>query len=117
MSSHWITRSSLLAGAAAAIGASACCAGPLVLVLIGVGGAWGSRLLALAPLQPFFVAAAVAAFGFAFHRLYLQREEVCAPGQVCAIPAVRTRQRVIFWILAVAATALMTFPLYAELFY
>ena len=69
MSSHWITRSSLLAGAAAAIGASACCAGPLVLVLIGVGGAWGSRLLALAPLQPFFVAAAVAAFGFAFHRL------------------------------------------------
>ena len=117
MSSLWITRSSLLAGAAAAIGASACCAGPLVLVLIGVGGAWGSRLLALAPLQPFFVAAAVAAFGFAFHRLYLQRVEVCAPGQVCAIPAVRTRQRVIFWILAVAATALMTFPLYAELFY
>ena len=119
MSSLWITQSSLLAGAAAAIGASACCAGPLVLVLvlIGVSGAWGSRLMALAPLQPFFVAAAVAAFGFAFHRLYLQREEVCAPGEVCAIPAVRTRQRVIFWIFAVAATALMTFPLYAELFY
>ena len=116
MSSRWVTRSSLLAGAAAAIGASACCAGPLVLVLIGVSGAWGSRLLALAPLQPFFVAAAVAAFGFAFHRLYLKRE-VCAPGEVCAIPAVRTRQRVIFWIFAVAATALMTFPLYAEIFY
>ena len=116
MSSRWVTRSSLLAGAAAAIGASACCAGPLVLVLIGVSGAWGSRLLALAPLQPFFVAAAVAAFGLAFHRLYLQRE-VCAPGQVCAIPVIRTRQRVIFWIFAVAAAALMTFPLYAELFY
>ena len=116
MSSHWITRSSLLAGAAAAIGASACCAGPLVLVLIGAGGAWGSRLLALAPLQPFFVAAAVAAFGFAFHRLYLKRE-VCVPGEVCAVPAVRTRQRAIFWIFAVAATALMTFPFYAELFY
>ena len=116
MSSRWVTRSSLLAGAAAAIGASACCAGPLVLVLIGVSGAWGSRLLALAPLQPFFVAAAVAAFGFAFHRLYLEWE-VCAPGEVCAIPAVCTRQRVIFWIFAVAATALMTFPLYAEIFY
>ena len=116
MSSRWVTRSSLLAGAAAAIGASACCAGPLVLVLIGAGGAWGSRLLALAPLQPFFVAAAVAAFGFAFHRLYLKRE-VCVPGEVCAVPAVRTRQRAIFWIFAVAATALMTFPLYAELFY
>ena len=102
MSSRWVTRSSLLTGAAAAIGASACCAGPL--------------LLALAPPQPFFVAAAVAAFGFAFHRLYLKRE-VCGPGEVCAIPAVRTRQRVIFWIFAVAATALMTFPLYAEIFY
>ena len=116
MSSRWVTQSSLLAGVVAAIGASACCAGPLVLVLIGVSGAWGSRLLALAPLQPFFVAVAVAAFGFAFHRLYVRRE-VCAPGDVCAISAVRTRQRVIFWLFAIAATALMAFPLYAELFY
>ena len=116
MSSRWVTRSSLLAGTAAAIGASACCAGPLLLVLIGVSGAWGSRLQGLAPLQPFFVAAAVAAFGFAFHRLYVKRE-VCAPDEVCAVPAVRTRQRAIFWIFAAAASALMTFPLYAELFY
>lgn len=28
--------------------ASACCAGPLVLVVLGIGGAWGSRLIALA---------------------------------------------------------------------
>ena len=109
-------RGSLLAGAAAAVGASACCAGPLLLVLLGVGGAWGSRLQALAPLQPLFVAAAVIAFGFAFHRLYLKRE-ACAPGEVCAIPPVRGRQRAIFWTLAVAATALMAFPLYAEIFY
>ena len=116
MSIRWATRGSLLAGAAAAIGASACCAGPLLLVLIGVSGAWGSRLLALAPLQPFFVAAAVVSFGFAFHRLYLKRE-ACAPGEACVAPAVRRRQRAIFWVLAIAATALMTFPLYAELFY
>ncbi len=115
-SHRWATGRSLLAGAAAAIGASACCAGPLILVLLGVSGAWGSRLLALEPLQPFFVAAAIVAFGFAFHRLYLKRE-ACAPGDVCAIPPVRRRQRVIFWTLGAVATALMTFPLYAQLFY
>jgi MerT mercuric transport protein len=47
---------SVLAGAAAALGASACCAGPLLLVVLGVGGAWGSRLTALQPFQPLFVA-------------------------------------------------------------
>ena len=110
------TSGSLLAGAAAAIGASACCAGPLVLVLLGVGGAWGSRLMALEVYQPFFVAAALAFFGFAFYRLY-RKAEPCAPGEVCALPAVRRRQRVIFWIVALVAAALMAFPLYAPRFY
>lgn len=112
----WTASGSLLAGAAAAIGASACCAGPLLLVVLGVGGAWGSRLVALEPYQPFFIAAALAFFAFAFYRLY-RNSEACAPGEVCAAPAVRRRQRVIFWVVALVATALMAFPLYAPLFY
>jgi mercuric ion transport protein len=106
----------VFAGAAAAIGASACCAGPLLLVLLGAGGAWGSRLVALEPLQPFFIAAALAFFALAFHRLYLKRE-TNAPGEVCALSAVRRRQRAIFWVVALIAAALMAFPLYAPLFY
>lgn len=110
------TSGSLLAGAAAAIGASACCAGPLLLVVLGIGGAWGSRLVALEAYQPFFVAAALAFFGYAFYRLY-RKPEACAPREACAIPVVRQRQRVIFWVVALIATALMAFPLYAPLFY
>lgn len=106
----------LLAGVAAAIGASACCAGPLVLVLLGVSGAWGSRLVALEPWQPLFVGAAFVAFGLAFRRLY-RRQQDCPPGETCAVPAVRQRQRVLFWVLGLAAAALMSFPLYASLFY
>jgi len=106
----------LLAGAAAAIGASACCAGPLLLVVLGIGGAWGSRLVALEPYQPLFVAAAIVSFGFAFHRLY-RKQETCAPGEACAVSAMRQRQRVIFWVVAVAASGLMAFPLYAPFFY
>lgn len=110
------TTSALLGGAAAAVGASACCAGPLLLVVLGVGGAWGSRLVALEVYQPYFVAAALAFFGHAFFKLY-RKPEACEPGEACAVPAVRRRQRVIFWVVAVAAAALMSFPLYAPLFY
>ena len=116
VSSRWATPGSVLAVAAAAIGASACCAGPLILVLLGVGGAWGSRLMALEPLQPYFVALALTFFGFAFYRLY-RSQDTCAPGEACAVPAVRRRQRVIFWAVSVLAAALMAFPLYAPLFH
>ena len=107
---------SLLAGAAAAIGASACCAGPLLLVVLGIGGAWGSRLVALEAYQPIFLSAAAAFFGFAFYRLY-RNPEACAPGEACAISVVHQRQRIIFWVVTLIAAALMAFPLYAPLFY
>ena len=116
MSRPWTPSGSLLGGAAAAIGASACCAGPLLLVVLGVGGAWGSRLVALEVYQPYFIAIALALFGYAYFKLYRKPED-CAPGEACAIPEVRQRQRVIFWFVAVAAAALMSFPLYAALFY
>ena len=116
MSTRWATPGSVLAVAAAAIGASACCAGPLLLVVLGVGGAWGSRLIALEPLQPYFVVMALMFFSFAFYRLY-RNQESCAPDEVCAVPAVRHRQRVIFWVVSSFAAALMAFPLYAPHFY
>ena len=116
VSSRWATPGSVLAVAAAAIGASACCAGPLILVILGVGGAWGSRLIALEPLQPYFVALALLFFGFAFYRLY-RNQEACAPDEVCAMPVVRRRQRIIFWVVSAFAAARMAFPLYAALFY
>ena len=107
---------SLLAGAAAAVGASACCAGPLVLVLLGIGGGLGSRLVALERYQPYFIAATLAFLGFAFYRLYVQPAR-CAPGDACAIPATRKRQKAIFWVVSVLAVGLMSSPLYAPLFY
>ena len=113
---RWTTSGSLIAGAAAAIGASACCAGPLLLVVLGIGGAWGVRLVALEAYQPWFLVAALGFFGAAFYRLY-RTPAVCMPGEACAVPAVRRRQRVIFWVVALLAAALMAFPLYAPLFY
>lgn len=102
----------ITAGVLSAIGASACCAGPLVLVALGLGGAWVSGLRALEPLFPVFVFVALGAFGFAFWRLYVAPRR-CTPDIVCASPRVLRRQRVTFWITLVAAKALILFPFYA----
>ena len=108
--------SSLIASVLAAIGATACCFGPLLLVTLGLGGAWVSSLRALEPYQPVFALLTLAFIGFAFYRLYIQPRR-CAPGEACAIPAVLKRQRIIFWLVVVVVAAMFAFPFYAPIFY
>ncbi|MFL9914769.1 mercuric transporter MerT family protein [Paraburkholderia fungorum] len=86
MRPRWSTTGPVLAGAAAALGASAGCAGPLLLVVLGLGGAWGSHLTALRPFQPLFVAISIAFFAVAFRRLHA-RSEKCTVGEACAAPS------------------------------
>jgi len=100
---------SIIAGAISALGASACCMLPLVLVSIGFGGAWIARLRELERFYPIFVGLAIAAFAYAFYRLYLRRAP-CAPEAVCP-PVTRRRQRIAFWATLVSAKALILFPI------
>ncbi len=108
-------KGSLLASVLAAIGASVCCVGPLVLLMLGIGGAWVANLTALEPLRPWFIAATLLFLGLAFRRLYLQ-PQVCEPGSVCAEPIVLKRQRAIFWVVALALLALLSVPWLAPFF-
>lgn len=108
-------KDSLAAGVLAAIGASVCCVGPLVLLTLGIGGAWIANLTALEPLRPWFIAATVLFLGLAFRRLYLQ-PQVCEPGAVCAKPIVLKNQRLMFWLVALALLALLSVPWLAPLF-
>jgi mercuric ion transport protein len=108
-------RNSLVAGVVAAIGASVCCVGPLVLLMLGIGGAWIAHLTALEPMRPWFTVATLLFLGLAFRRLYLQ-PQVCAPGAACANPVVLKRQRLIFWIVALSLLALLAVPWLAPLF-
>jgi mercuric ion transport protein len=109
-------KGSLVAGALAAVGASVCCVGPLVLLLIGVGGAWVGNLAALDPLRPFFIAATLLFVALAFRRLYLV-PQVCEPGTPCADPHTLRRQRSVFWLVVVVLAALLVVPWVAPLFY
>lgn len=106
---------SLVAGALAAIGASLCCVGPLVLLMLGIGGAWIAHLTALEPLRPWFIAATLLCLGLAFRRLY-RPARVCEPGTPCADPGVLRRQRWIFWLVTLALLALLAVPWLAPFF-
>ena len=106
---------SIAAGAISALGASTCCVLPLVLVSVGVGGAWVAQLRELERFYYVFVAIALGAFGYAFYRLYL-RPVPCAPDTACAAPQVRRRQRIAFWTTLVAAKALVLSPFYVPYF-
>jgi mercuric ion transport protein len=68
----------LIAGILSAIGASICCVGPLVLLALGVSGAWIGSLTALEPYRPILIGLTLLFLGFAFYRLYLVRP-ACSP--------------------------------------
>jgi mercuric ion transport protein len=86
------TRWALLTGAAAAVGASLCCVVPLVLVSLGIGGAWLASLTALEPYRPWFAGSALAALTFAGGRLYGPASR-CEDGRIGVDPVSWTPQR------------------------
>ena len=106
----------LLAGGLAAILASTCCLGPLVLISIGVSGAWISNLTVLEPYQPIFVGVAVIALLLAWRRIW-RPAAACEPGQVCAIPRVNRAYRMLYWAVVALVIAALGFPVIAPWFY
>ena len=109
-------KSPLLAGVLAAIGASVCCVGPLLLVMLGIGGAWVSNLTALEPMRPLLIGVTLVFLGLAFRRLYLL-PQACTPGTPCAEPGALERHRLIFWFVTLLLVLLLAFPAVAPLFF
>lgn len=99
----------------ASLAASTCCVLPLVLVLVGISGAWMVNLTALKPFAPAFIAVTLGALGWAAY-LVFGKKAVCSTADgVCEVrrPAVRR------WFAAGAVfiTLLLLFPFAAPLFY
>ena len=109
-------RGALFTGGLAALLASACCLGPLVLVLLGFSGAWIGNLTLLEPYRPTFIGAALLAMFFAWRGIFRPAQD-CKPGQVCAIPRVRAAYKLIFWIVAALVLLALGFPYVLPLFY
>jgi len=109
-------RGPLFAGGLAAILASACCLGPLVLIMLGFSGAWIGNLTALEPYRPIFLGAAVVAMFFAYRRIFKPAQD-CTQGEICAIPHVRRTYKIVFWAVVVVLLVAFAFPYVLPLFY
>lgn len=108
------SKQALIASALAAVGASACCIGPLLLLSLGIGGAWMSSLTRLEPLRPVFVGLTLILLVLAWRKLH--RNAACVPGQACADPSVARRQRVLFWLVAPLLVGVVASPWIAPYF-
>ncbi len=106
----------LLVGGVAAILASTCCLGPLVLVALGLSGAWIGNLTRLEPYRPFFIAGALVALFFAGRRIF-RPAQACQTGEVCAVPRTRRVYKIIFWIVSALVLVALVYPYVAKFFY
>lgn len=106
----------LFVGGLAAILASACCLGPLVLVALGLSGAWIGNLTRLEPYRPFFIVGALIALFFAGRQIF-RPAQACQPGEVCAVPRTRRIYKVVFGIVSVLVLIALVFPYVVKFFY
>ena len=107
----------LIGGVLAAVAASLCCIGPLVLVMLGMGGAWVSNLSAMELFRPYLMIIAIIFMFFAWKKIYRAEAEVCTPGSLCAKPHTNNVYKVLFWIMAALIVVALASPYIAPLFY
>lgn len=106
----------LVAGGIAAVLASSCCLGPLLLVTLGFSGAWIGNLSMLEPYRPLFIGAALIALWFAGRRIF-RSTGACKPGEVCALPKTRRAYKLLFGIVASLVAVALVYPYVARFFY
>lgn len=114
--SRGIERGALLTGGLAAILASTCCLGPLLLLALGISGAWIGNLTRLEPYRPYFIGAAVVALFFAYRRIW-RPAAACRPEQACALRPVNRVYKSLFWIVVALVVIALGFPFAAPWFY
>ena len=106
----------LAVGGVAAILASTCCLGPLLLVLLGFSGAWIGNLASLEPYRPWFLAFTLLALAFAGWRIF-RPISACEPGTPCADPKLQRMQKIVFGVVCGLAVVAFIFPYVAPFFY
>lgn len=100
----------LVGAITAAVGASVCCLGPLLLMALGIGGAWVGSLTAMERYRPYWMAATLVFLGMAFFRVYRRPKEVaCATGNACSSDGGR-RSNIILWVVTALVLGLLALP-------
>lgn len=95
----------------AAVAASACCIGPVVLSLLGAG-ALGASAVKLQAYRPWFVGLTLVLLGAAFYSAYRPAaNDTCAADGTCT-PSSKRAAKIMVWMAAVLAVLLIAFPYY-----
>lgn len=104
-------------GMIGAVLASSCCIVPLLLVTLGVSGAWIGNLTALAPYKPYFIAATVIFLAAGYWRIYVKPKRVYADGSYCASPISGRVTKSALWVATALVLVAITIDYWAPLFY
>lgn len=111
--SRWLVAGGMLG----AFLASSCCIVPLVLISLGVSGAWIGQLTALEPYKPLFLLVAIGFLAAGFWDVYFRKTSVCEDGGYCARPQSSVIKQVALWSGALVVLAALTIDVWAPLFY
>lgn len=108
-------KKSLKAAIITAVLASICCVGPLVLLALGISGAWIGNLSALEPYRPFFMLITALFLGYAFYKIYRKpKAEECEPGSYCANPKSDKINKISLWTVTLIVVVLFSIPYLAK---
>jgi len=94
----------------AAIAASICCIGPVVLAGLGIGAVAAAQ--SFAPYRPLFLAITTVLLGLGFYFAYRRPKQAACEGEVCETPRVARWGRPLLWIATAIVIALVAFPYY-----
>ena len=104
-------------GVIGALLASTCCIAPLVLLALGVSGAWIGNLTALAPYKPYFAGVAIIFIGLGLRQIYFTARPACADGSYCARPQSSLITTSALWLAVVLVALALTIDWWAPFFY
>ena len=104
-------------GVIGAILASTCCIAPLVLLTLGISGAWIGNLTALEPYKPIFAGVALVFIGLGFRQVYFKAKPACEDGSYCARPESALITKSALWLSTVLVVLALTINWWAPFFY
>lgn len=100
-----------------AILASTCCLGPLILLTLGVSGAWIGTLTALEPYKFYFIAVTLVFLAVGFWQVYFKPKGDCVEGAYCARPGSNRITKIALWSSTILILLAATINYWAPLFY
>lgn len=89
----------------------------MILISVGVTGAWIGQLTLLEPYKPVFMLIAAGFLAAGFWEVYFRKGKHCEDGSYCARPAPHWIKQVALWGGALIVLAALTIETWAPLFY